>query len=152
MYFVFGSHCSSEPGTSRKENIRPSGSIPLIYRRRNLSQRQVKSVQRLGMPQEKVTALHKMATEFMHQPRLGRLVEIDNDVTAEDHVKTFPQAEIFVHEIEPSKAQHPSQVRVDAHQPGTAVTAAQQVFAAQGFWDGVNAFFGVNRFARLPIP
>lgn len=74
-------------------------------------------MKRLGMPQEKVTTHHKVATEFMHQPLLGRLVEINDEVTAEDHVKTFPQAEIFIHEIEPSKAQHASQVCTDAHQP-----------------------------------
>lgn len=74
-------------------------------------------MKRLGMPQEKVTTHHEVVTEFMHQSLLGRLVEINDDITAEDYMKTFPQAEIFIHEIEPPKAQHASQVSTDAHQP-----------------------------------
>ncbi len=56
-------------------------------------------MQRLGMAEEKISAIHEIAGKFPHESFLGFFIEIDDDVAAKNDIDFFGQAKFIIHEV-----------------------------------------------------
>ena len=101
------------------------------------------------MAHEDIAMRRHVVDEFVQQRFLGRPVEVDDDVPAENHVEPFPQPETVVHEIKALKSNLRPQFGHDPHQAAAPVLAPQQVFPLEIHGHGNHALFIVNGGPRL---
>src|SRR5258708_14587457 len=78
-------------------------------------ERQRKAGERLGVAEEEIAAGPQMVAKLAQHGLLGRLVEIDQDIAAEDHVHVAVDAIGGLHQIAPTEAHQATPPTRDPH-------------------------------------
>ena len=95
------------------------------------AQRQIHAGERFRMAQEQEAAGAQVLAQPLQHRMLGRLVEIDQHVAAEDHVEVAVDWVALIHQVQPHEFDPGAQFRHDPHQSALAVAAAQQIALAE---------------------
>ena len=77
-------------------------------------------MQGLGVADEDVPPGHKLAGQLLQNLLLRGPIEVNDHISAEDHVRLFGEAEVGVHEIQPPKLHQFAQFRNHAQHIGAA--------------------------------
>lgn len=68
------------------------------------------------MTNEQISPRSQLSVEFLHQGLLGRLIEVDNNISTKNDIHFIGQTKIIIHEVDPLKAHQRPELGGNTHQ------------------------------------